>query len=360
LSAKLGTPNACSGGHIDKSADWAATAVENWFGPNREGFQNYGEAFHAAWTDEPNAGDLLSTVAKDTNTPAYVRASALSELAPYLSPKNIGVAKAGLTDPDPVVRIGALDMLESVPPSQIWQLAAPLLSDSSRGVRIKAADLLAGVPTANQPTADRSAFEHAASEFVATQRLNADRPEARSALGNFDTRRGQFVDAEAEYKAALRLSPQYAPAAINLADLYRQTHRDNDGEAVLRAAIGASPADAGLHYALGLTLTRLKQSDQALEEFRRAATLQTDNARYAYVLAVALHSASRAEEALTVLKENLARHPNDRDTLVALIGFNRDAGNFANALHYAELLAVITPNDRNLINLIQELQSRYQ
>ena len=78
------------------------------------------------------------------------------------------------------------------------------------------------------------------------------------------------------------------------------------------------------------------------------------------MLAVALHSASQVEEALTVLKENLARHPNDRDTLVALIGFNRDAGNFANALHYAELLAVITPDDRNLINLIQELQSRSQ
>jgi len=358
LSAKLGTPNACNDCHTDKSADWAATAVDGWFGPDREGLQKYGKAFHTAWTDEPNAADLLSTIAKDSNMPAYVRASAMGELAPYISPANVDIAKIGLTDPDPMVRIGALDMLESVPPSQIRQLAAPLLSDSSRGVRIRAADLLAGVPTASQPLADREVFARAASEFVAAQQLNADRPEARSALGGFYARQGRFVDAEVEYKAALRLSPQYAPAAINLADLYRQLHQDEKAETALRATIGASPEDAGLHYALGLVLTRLKRPDQALEEFRRAATLQTENARYVYVLAVALHSASRAEEALTVLKENLARHPNDRDTLVALIGFNRDAGNFANALHYAELLAVITPDDRNLINVIQELQSR--
>jgi hypothetical protein len=43
---------------------------------------------------------------------------------------------------------------------------------------------------------------------------------------------------------------------------------------------------------------------------------------------------------MTVLTQNLARHPHDRDTLVALIGFYRDAGNFADALRYAEQLAV--------------------
>jgi Flp pilus assembly protein TadD len=54
------------------------------------------------------------------------------------------------------------------------------------------------------------------------------------------------------------------PAAVNLADLYRQTGRDADGEVVLRAAIAASPKDAGLYYALGLALIRLKRSDSAL------------------------------------------------------------------------------------------------
>jgi Flp pilus assembly protein TadD len=96
------------------------------------------------------------------------------------------------------------------------------------------------------------------------QRFNADRPESRSALGSFFAKTGRPVEAEAEYKAALRLSQQYAPAATNLADLYRGLGREADGEGVLRAALVASPQDAGLHYALGLTLVRQKRADGAL------------------------------------------------------------------------------------------------
>ncbi len=48
---------------------------------------------------------------------------------------------------------------------------------------------------------------------------------------------------------------------------------------------------------------------------------------------------------MAVLKKSLARHPGDRDTLLALISFSRDAGDFATALHYAEQLARVAPND---------------
>ena len=356
LSVKLGTPNACNDCHTDKSAEWAASAIESWYGPNREGFQNYADAFHAAWTDQPDAAKLLAAVAADGNAPAFARASALTDLAPSLSPANGNLAREGLSDPDPMVRIGALDMLESVPAAQIWPLASPLLSDPSRGVRIRAASLLAVVPTANQPPADRERFERAAAEFINAQRFNADRPEARSALGSFFAKRGRPAEAEAEYKAALRLSPQYAPAAVNLADLYRGLGREADGESVLRAALLASPQDAGLHHALGLTLVRLKRADQALDELRSAAELDPGQARYAYVYAVALHSAGRVGEAMTELKENLARHPNDRDTLLALITFSRDGGDAGAALEYAEQLAQIAPQDRGLAALIEELR----
>jgi Flp pilus assembly protein TadD len=60
---------------------------------------------------------------------------------------------------------------------------------------------------------------------------------------------------------------------------------------VLRAAIAASSQDAGLHHALGPALTRLKGREEALDELRRAAELDPERARYAYVYAVGLHSA---------------------------------------------------------------------
>jgi predicted CXXCH cytochrome family protein len=273
LSAKLGTPNACNDCHTDESADWAASAVERWHGPDRKGFQNYAEAFHAAWSDQADAEKLLAVVAADRNAPAIARATALTELAPWASPSSVNLARKGLSDPDPMVRIGALDLLEGVPAAQIWPLASPLLSDPIRGVRIRTASLLAAVPTASQPPADRDRFERAEAEFIAAQRFSADRPESRSALGSFFAKRGRAADAEAEYKAALRLVPQYAAAAVNLADLYRGIGREAGGESVLRATLIASPQDAGLHHALGLTLVRLKRTDEALDQLHRATRL---------------------------------------------------------------------------------------
>ncbi len=356
LSAKLGIPNACNDCHTDESADWAAAAVERWHGPERKGFQKYAEAFHAAWSDQADAGKLLAVVAADRNAPAIARATALTELAPWVSPSSVNLARKELSDPDPMVRIGALDMLEILPAAQIWPLASPLLSDPIRGVRIRTASLLAAVPTATQPPADRDRFERAAAEFIAAQRFNADRPEARSALGTFFAKRGRAADAEAEYKAALRLVPQYAAAAVNLADLYRGIGREADGESVLRATLTVSPQDAGLHHALGLTLVRLKRTDEALAQLHRAAELDPGQTRYAYVYAVALHSAARADDALLVLKESLARHPDDRNTLQALMTFSRDSGHVGSTLEYAERLAQIPPVDPNLAGLIQDLR----
>ena len=111
-----------------------------------------------------------------------------------------------------------------------------------------------------------------------------------------------------------------------------------------------------LHYALGLTLTRLKRPDEALDELRRAAALAPDQARYAYVYAVGLHSSGRSGEAMTVLKDTLAQHPGDRATLSALISFSRDAGDFGAALGYAEQLARMMPGDPGLSALIEGLR----
>jgi hypothetical protein len=79
LSEALGTDNACTDCHTDKTAQWAAAAIEDWYGPDRKGFQNFAPAFHAAWQGAPDAEALLAAVARDAEAPAFVRASALEE-----------------------------------------------------------------------------------------------------------------------------------------------------------------------------------------------------------------------------------------------------------------------------------------
>jgi predicted CXXCH cytochrome family protein len=352
LSVQTGTPNACNDCHRDKSPAWAAQQVETWFGAQRRGFQTHAAAFHAAWSEAADAQTLLAAIAGSGDAPGIVRASALAELPT----PDVNLIRHGLPDPDPLVRLGALDGLEAIPADQLWPLASAQLSDPVRGVRIRAAELLASVPAARQPAADRERFARAADEFVAAQRLNADRADARTALGSFFARRADAAGAESEYRAALRLDPFFAPAAINLADLYRQLGRDGDGERTLREALSRSPQDASLHHALGLTLVRLRRNDAALDELHQAAVLDPGQPRYAYVYAVGLNSAGRRDEALAVLKEGLRGHPNDLDLLSAALNFSREKGDAAAALGYAEQMARLRPDDPRLAELIKSLK----
>ncbi|MDA9468926.1 hypothetical protein XH87_30775 [Bradyrhizobium sp. CCBAU 53415] len=352
LSVQTGAPNACNHCHRDKPAAWAAYQIEGWFGPERRGHQIYAPAFHAAWSEAADAQARLAAIAESADVPAIVRASALAELpAPDLD-----LIRHGLSDPDPLVRLGALDRLEGVPADQLWPLASPQLDDPVRGVRVRAAELLAAMPPARQPAADRDKFMRAAAEFVAAQKLNADRPDSRTALGNFFLRQANPGAAEAEYRAALRLDPSFAAAAVNLSDLYRQLGRDSDGEKVLREALSASAQDASLHHALGLTLVRQKRSEEAIDELHRATSLDPGQMRYAYVYAVGLNGMGRRDDALSVLNQSLRRHPNNLELLSAALSFSREKGDIEAALRYAERLALFRPDDPRLRNLIRELK----
>ena len=61
---------------------------------------------------------------------------------------------------------------------------------------------------------------------------------------------------------------------------------------------------------------------------------------------------------MTVLKTGSARYPDDRDSLLALISFSREAGDLVTALAYAQQLARIAPNDQSISKLVQDLQQQ--
>ncbi|ODA66440.1 TPR repeat-containing protein YrrB [Methyloligella halotolerans] len=358
LSVELGTSNACNDCHQDKSPAWAATAIEEWFGPERKGFQTYGAAFHHLWEGKPGAADELAAVARDGTLPGFVRGSALAALPPPLTEKTFQAAQAALSDPDPIVRLGALESLSTLPPDQAWPVVSPLLDDPVRSVRMRAGELLAGAPLDALSRRQKDALKRAQEAFVAAQNLNADRPESRGRLADFYVRQGRLDEAEQEYEAALRLNPAYGTAAVNLADLYRRQGQDEKGAEVLRKAIEAAPEEGAIYHALGLTLVRLKQQEEALEALKKAAELAPDRPRFAYVYAVGLNSMGRKQEAMTVLEESLERHPHDRETLMMLLNFASETGQMDKALVYAERLAEIDPDNQELQTLIQALKAR--
>jgi len=217
-------------------------------------------------------------------------------------------------------------------------LAAPLLDDPLKAIRIEAASLLAAIPAEQLGVEQRASFERAGAEYVASQRYNADRAEARVNLGTFYANRGDAAKAEPEIKAAIALDPGFVPAYVNLADLYRVQGRDAEGEGVLRDGLKQVPKSATLHHALGLVLVRLKRTDAALAELEQATVLEPGNAHFSYVYAVALHSTGKPDAAIKRLEKTSAAHPNNREILEALVSFHQARGERTAADQYANRL----------------------
>jgi Flp pilus assembly protein TadD len=145
-------------------------------------------------------------------------------------------------------------------------------------------------------------------------------------------------------------------ARVNLADVYRARGAESEAESVLRQGIANTPRAAALHYALGLTLVREKRPADGLREFGEAAKLAPENARYAYVYAIALNSTGSAAAATALLERTHQQHPTDRDVLLALFSIARDKGDRAAALGYARALSQLSPTDIQLRLLIRQLE----
>jgi predicted CXXCH cytochrome family protein len=343
VSVAIGTPNACGGCHADKPAQWAADAVAQWYGPGRRQEPHYGLALDAGRHGKPGAVAGLIALAGDTAKPAIARATALELLARYPGRAALQASQGGLRDADPLVRLAAMGAQEQLAAPQRSAALAPLLDDPVRAVRSEAARQLA--PVATSLTAERrTSFDTALVEYVAAQNENADRPESPTNLGNSYLARGDVARAEELYRRAIHLDAGYVPAYVNLADLYRGAGRDGDAERVLREGLRAVANAPALRGALGLLLVRQGKNDEALVELAAAAQAAPDDAWHSYVYAVALHDAGRPQEALERLRAAAARR-GDRDVLLALASYEREAGNLAAAEKAVRDLAAINPND---------------
>lgn len=355
LTLAIGTPNACNGCHADRSAKWADTAARKWYGGAPQGFQSFATGFDAAARGNAEAGPALRALVDDAAQPPIVRATATQLLGGFPSAQMLDAIRRGLADPDALVRLGSLLAVDAIPLEQRAPVVAPLLSDPLRALRIEAARLLAPVPAEALAPNQRAAFDAAADEFIATQNYNADRPEARTALGTFYAARGRPDDAERLLRSAIAMEPRHVPAYVNLADLRRAQGRDADAAAALREGLAANPEDASLHHALGLALVRLQRMPEALADLQRATQLAPGNTRFAYVYAVGLYSAGRAADALSEIDRALKRDPDNRELLTAGALFARDAGATGRAATYAKRLQERYPGDPQAARLVREL-----
>ena len=357
LTVKLGTPNACNDCHADKAPQWAQQAAAGWWGTARASKPHFAEALHAGRRRSAGAERLLEAVLNDLEQPAIVRATAVSLLGDIGARDVLDSIAPAFEDREPLVRAAAADALQAVELAERGRLAAPLIVDPIRLVRIEAAHALAAAPRAALSADQRRAFDAALDEYRRSQLVNADRPESHMNLGTLAIELSDLAGAEKEFATAIRLAPRFPAAYANLADVHRMQGRDGEAEAVLRRGLEADPRSADLHHALGLTLIRRERRDEARIELARAVELAPDSIRYRYVLAVALQSTGQLDAALTELLRAYDRQPTDLSVLDALIGFSLEAGEPDDALRYGAEYLALDPSNAEIAALIARLRA---
>jgi tetratricopeptide (TPR) repeat protein len=100
---------------------------------------------------------------------------------------------------------------------------------------------------------------------------------------------------------------------------------------------------------------REKRNAQALDLLGAAARGDPDNARYAYVYAIALNDAGKTTAAIETLESSIKAHPYDRDSLAALVNFLEQSGDPAKALTYATRLEELEPGDPQVLQMLRDL-----
>ncbi len=362
VSEAVGAPDPCTSCHTGMTGAAAAIEIaERLEGVSIRRTRHHAEAIAAARRGDPQSLPGLYTLLRDPQTPSITKATALTLLGSDPSPERAAAVRRGTSDPDPIVRLGALRGIRLSPTRELAALAAPLLEDPVRAVRLAAVEAVApfaGPPAFEGPSLGPqldSALAEGLTAYRDAQLAHQERPEAQLNLAWLATLEGAYDDAEGALRRAIVLDPTFVPAYVTLADLYQRTGRDPEGEPLLRSALDLSPRSADAHHALGLHLVRSGRAGEAMASLRRAAELDSRGTRHTYVYAVALQSAGDTATARTVLELALDRHPRDRDLLVALAVLHRDAGRSEEALQYARALVEAHPHDPAGPALIAEL-----
>ena len=323
LTIATGVPNACGHCHDDRTAAWARDVLERRFGAPREA--HFAPIFAAARLGKPGIEARLAALGLDRTQPAIVRGTALSLMSAYDDAETALALERGVRDADALARIGAVRGAARFAPGKLWRLGNHLLEDPLRAVRGEAAQRLA-IAYADLADGDRNRLQAALDEYLATQRFNADGPQAQTNMALVFMAIGRPDSAESALQTALSTASDWIPALVNLADLYRATGRDDAGGELLERALAVAPEHAEVKLARAFWLVRRGRIAEALPLLRAAVELAPHNSRHAYTYAVALHSAGEFEQALVAIDRALLRLPGDQRLIRLGTGIARESG----------------------------------
>ncbi len=357
LTEKIGTPNACNQCHVDKSAAWALSAIQQWFGKKKYP-QHFGEVFAKARGRKHDVERELTQLTRDTHQSDIVIATAIHYLAQYNTPSSVKTKIDALRSQNVLVRETALKSLAQLPMKERVAKLAPHLKDPARAVRIEAASILASAPKESISTKYHQALKQAIDEYESLQKANLDMPSSYLNLGVLYQKQSKYKKAISAYKQAIGLDKHFYPAPLNLAMLYNALDRNNKAEQVLHEAIAHNKKRGELYYSLGLLLAEQQKMKPALSALAQASRLLPQNSRVQYNYALALQSRGDVKGAEKSLTKAYQLNPTEPDIVYALAILHAQQKHWRQALHYAKVLNVLFPKSKKIQTLIKYIESK--
>ncbi len=220
-------PNACNYCHKEKTPQWAAAQIKQWYGHTPgEKLILRADAFTEGRNGDPDAVPKLLAILGDAGEDHLTRANAAGHLGRF-SPYNARAYSAlrdALADREALVRAVAVLSIRATPSQRPEVIAAVtrLLGDPVNIVRVAALVGLVSLGVRQLPGEDGERFERVKRVYEARAQLNSDDAEQQVAVGKFFYLAGDMARAKAAFQDALRLNPEYPLAQQMLQTLARQ------------------------------------------------------------------------------------------------------------------------------------------
>ncbi|MEA1919559.1 MAG: ammonia-forming cytochrome c nitrite reductase subunit c552 [Campylobacterota bacterium] len=336
LSEELGTPNACSKCHEEKSNAALSQVMKEWYGETPKGNQQFTHAFHSSRENSQSAyKDLYSVLM--SSAPDLAKATLVPRLGQWPSRQTHMTSLQMLRSKNPTMRIAALNALQNFPAQYVMKDIFSALEDEVQSVRLEAMRTLLAYNTGTLTSEQQELYDKVLKEYKESLLFNADRAESQVALAGLYLKQGDMKKAEASYKEALRIQKFYIPAYVNYAHYFQGLQKEQKALAILQKGVKTIGKEPLLIEPLALWYIRNGKKAQGIKILQNEAKQRPKDARLQYLYAVSIADED-IDKATSILEKALKHHTGDIAMLNALVYYYKKINNMQMSELYAQRL----------------------
>ena len=303
ISIKYDTPNACVQCHDDQTNEWAASTLEKWHGkaPALSASEHSMLELRSLKSISQNAHMSLIN---DFSLNEIDRASAIAYLANSGAELNDATVKSWVNSPLPLIRLAIAKVGFLLPEAERLKSYKKLLTDKLKSVRVAAAQNL------SQTTAQLNGLNQSIIELAHANTVNTWRGEGNINQSMLALNKQDINGAIKSLQKGISVDPYFDASYVNLADIYYRLGQTVQMQSTLNSGLKAVTTSAPLHYANGMALIRNGNKPAAVDSFKHAMALESNNVQYAYLYFLALDSIGATAQAVSELKLKISTYNN--------------------------------------------------